>query len=404
MSDLLGFTSIALVFMLTFFAGSLRPNISKILFVALIIRVLVMLIGHYLVTLPDSTADAMSFEREAWSIAQGGFFNVIDNYIGPDAKFISWLIAIPYSLFGRSILLAKSITLFFGMGSVFLGWLLAKKIWNNNIANKVGWAIALFPSLILYSVLVLREAYIAFFLLLALYGIAGWIKNDEYKSIVLALIGFTGATFFHGALMVGGLVFLIIVGVVKLKQFLKLLTNLKINIESIILIILISIFLQNYLSNKINVPYLGNFAASTNIERIFSKTQGATRGVASWPEWTKISSPIEFLYKAPVRSIYIVLAPFPWDVKKTKHLIGMLDAFLYAYLTFLILFNIKFIWKDPFLRIVLIILLTYLLVFGIGVGNFGTGVRHRSKFVIMFILLAAPILRSFTLYKKNSNN
>ena len=165
MSDLLGFISIALVFMLTFFAGSLRPNISKILFVALIIRVLVMLIGHYLVTLPDSTADAMSFEREAWSIAQGGFFNVIDNYIGPDPKFISWLIAIPYSLFGRSILMAQSMSLFFGIGCVFLGWEVAKIIWGKQTANKVGWVIALFPSLILYSVLVMRETYIVFFLI-----------------------------------------------------------------------------------------------------------------------------------------------------------------------------------------------------------------------------------------------
>ena len=38
------------------------------------------------------------------------------------------------------------------MGSVFMGWFVAKKIWNETIAIKVGWTIALFPSLILYSV------------------------------------------------------------------------------------------------------------------------------------------------------------------------------------------------------------------------------------------------------------
>ena len=51
------------------------------------------------------------------------------------------------------------------------------------------------------------------------------------------------------------------------------------------------------------------------------------------------------------------------------------------------------------MRVLLIILLSYLIVFGVGVGNFGTGIRHRSKFVIIFILLAAPFIKRLTLKK-----
>ena len=72
-----------------------------------------MLLGHYFITLPDSTADAETFEIVAWRIGQDGFLSVISNYQGPSARFISWLLAIPYSLFGRSILMAQSISLFF---------------------------------------------------------------------------------------------------------------------------------------------------------------------------------------------------------------------------------------------------------------------------------------------------
>jgi 4-amino-4-deoxy-L-arabinose transferase-like glycosyltransferase len=231
MFDLLGFTSIAIVSLLTLFAGLLRPDISKILLIALIVRVLVLLIGHYFVALPDSTADAISFEATAWSLAQFGFLNVLDGYVGPDAKFISWLIAIPYSLFGRSILMAQSMSLFFGMGCVFLGWKLAKITWDKQTANKVGWVIALFPSLILYSVLVMRETYIVFFLIVALYGVVTWIKNNNYKSLVLAILGFLGATFFHGALMIGALTFLVIVGTISFIKLYKSLINNLINIK-----------------------------------------------------------------------------------------------------------------------------------------------------------------------------
>ena len=40
-------------------------------------------------------------------------------------------------------------------------------------------------------------------------------------------------------------------------------------------------------------------------------------------------------------------------------------------------------------------------VHGIGVGNFGTGIRHRSKFAVIFILLAAPLLKKIIFKKKD---
>lgn len=399
MSDLLGFASILLVSLLTFVVGFKWSRFSKILFVALLARVTFLLLGHYFITLPDSTADAETFEIVAWRIGQDGFLSVLSNYQGPSARFISWLLAIPYSLFGRSILMAQSISLFFGMGAVFLGCLLSEKLWDKRTSIKVGWTIALFPSLILYSVLVMREAYMVFFILFALIGVVDWAKNKNLKSIVIALIGFTGATFFHGAMMIGAVCFITIVGFFSFKNLFKSILNFRVNKKFFLFFVVFTVSSLFYLTNKINVPYLGNFQSSTNIDNLLYRTQNATRGDAAWPEWTKINSPIELIYKSPIRAAYVVFAPFPWDVKKTKHLIGMFDALLYMYLTFLILKNLKVIWKDPALRIILILLLSYIFVFGIGVGNFGTGIRHRSKFAVLFILLAAPFLKKFIFFK-----
>ena len=399
MLELLGFISISIVSLITLLMALRWPETSTILLVGLSIRIFVILIGHFIITLPDSTADAAGFEAMAWELSQKGFFNVLGNFTGPNPKFISWLIAVPYSLFGRSILMAQSLSLLFGMGSIFLGWLLAKNIWDNYIAKKVGWTIALFPSLVLYSALILREAYIIFFITVALYGVVSWLKTENIKSFIIAMIGFIGAIYFHGAMLVGAIIFLLILGKTSFKYFLKSFFKLRIKLNILVIFILFITISLLYLSNKIYVPYLGNFKNSIDIVNLQEKTKNATRGTASWPEWTKINSPIELVYKAPVRSLYLVFAPFPWDVSHSRHLIGMFDAFLYMYLSFLILKNIKVIWKDPVLKIILIILLSYLFVFGIGVGNFGTGIRHRSKFVVMFILLAGPLLRKIKIFK-----
>ena len=122
--------------------------------------------------------------------------------------------------------------------------------------------------------------------------------------------------------------------------------------------------------------------------------------MASYPEWTKVKTFNELFYKIPVRAFYFVFAPFPWDVSKTKHIIGMLDGVLYMSLSLIILINFKKIWSNFTLRIILIILICYIVAFSVGVGNFGTGIRHRSKFVFLFVFLAAPFIRNFILFKK----
>lgn len=406
--DFIGITSIAVVCLITFVLALRNADLSKILFVALSIRILAMLYGHYISPLPDSTADMKTFEYVAWThsiwdknlLEHNSFSSVIDYFEGPSAKFITHFLAIPYYLIGRSMLMAQSISLLLGIGCVFLGWKVAKILWDNHTAKKVGWTIALFPSLILYSVLVMREVYICFFLLVALYGVAEWTKTDSLKSFFLALSGFTGAVFFHGSMIVGAIIFVLFVGIITLKKMFISVIKYRVNYKLFIFLCLFLVCSNLYLSNKISVPYLGNFESSTDLTRVMHKTTINTRGDAAWPEWSIIHSPAEVIYKLPIRAIYFLFAPFPWDIKKNIHIIGMLDAFLYMYLVFLILNNRKAIWKDPASRIIFIILLSYIFVFAFGVGNFGTGIRHRSKFVILFILLAAPLIKRFVFFKK----
>ena len=399
MSELLGFTSIAIVSLYTLILSIKCPSITRILFSALILRVIFMLVGHYLVNLPDSDADASTFEYVAWLLAEDGFFNLIDNYYGMDSRFISWLIAIPYSLFGRSILMAKSISLFFGINCVYLAYKVAKDLWDKDIAQKVGWAVALFPSLILYSVLTMREVYVCFFLLLGVHGIINWLKYYDFKSLILTILGFIGATYFHGAMILGLIAFFVITILLSLKKFVLSLIKSKINVKFFIIFLISLIGSGLFFTNKISVPKIGNILKAGSAENLGLKMKSSTRGVASYPEWLEPQSTFEMIYKIPLRSIYLLFSPFPWEVKRIKHLIGMLDSFLYMYLFVLIFRNRKIIWNNPYLKIISIILIFYLLIFAVGVGNFGTGIRHRSKFVIILILLAAPLLNRLIFFK-----
>ena len=59
----------------------------------------------------------------------------------------------------------------------------------------------------LYSILPLREVYATFFILVAMFGVVKWVKDDSLKSIFLAVFGFAAGTAFHGAVIVGGFIF-----------------------------------------------------------------------------------------------------------------------------------------------------------------------------------------------------
>ena len=237
----------------------------------------------------------------------------------------------------------------------------------------------------------MREVYQGFFLLVAFIGIFYWVKQDSNKYVLLATAGFIGATFFHGALILGGILFLLIVFLINVKKMFNSIIYSRLNIKAFLITILAVIILQFFFLNKIYIPKIGYFK-DLNLGFVLSELSARMIGDASYGEWAKINSLSELIYKAPIRVVYFLFSPFPWDVTKLAHIIGMMDGLLYLMIFYLIFRNLKVIWKDPFLRITFMILTIYLILFGLGVGNFGSGLRHRSKFVFEMLLLIGPLI------------
>ena len=408
MHDLPGFLAIFFVILFTFVLAAKWPTLSKILFVALILRVLVIFFDYVFGSF--IAGDAISFYKTADLWSQSGLYEALGNFTGFSSYSISWILAIIFSLFGSSIILGQSISLLFGMGTVLIGCLLAEKLWEdgNKTAVKVGWVLALFPTQILYSTVILREAYICFFLLIALYGVVDWAKSGKLKAIIIGVLGFTGATFFHGAMIIGLFMFLAIILKKVFTNFFKRLRYLRLQLYSFFLIIIISFCFIIYVFGNIYLPKIGTFASITSNNSIIKKLNKSTRSLntekintASYPQWTAPKTYEEVLYKGPVRTFYFLFSPFPWQLKKLSHLVGLLDGLLYVIIMFMIWKNKKTIWSDPALRTLALIIGVYIIVFAFFTGNFGTALRHRTKFIAGLLLLAGPKLWRFVIKKKS---
>ena len=348
----MGLISILIVTLVVVFLARRWPSAAPILYVALAVRAFVIVMGNNFITLPDTTGDAYWFEIQAYEWSLLGFPDVLYSFEGFDPTFekdvsmsafkssffISYIIAILYSLSERSVMMAQSISLLFGTLSVLMSWTLAQKLWDNRTAMKVGWFVALFPSLILYSALVMREIYVCFFLLVALNYVVDWSRTGSLKSFFLVILNFMIGMVFHGGVIVGLIVFLVIFFLKHIKELFKKIFNGFILYKPFIGFALIATFIVYNGVSNIYIPKIGTITNFDKLKKnILYKNIVTHRGDAKYPDWVIAKSLNELIYKIPIKGIYFIFSPFPWDVKKSSHLMAMFDGFLHLFLIYLMI-------------------------------------------------------------------
>lgn len=208
MSQLAGYLGLATV--LAFYSGWAYKIrwIAYPLLIGVTLRIGFVFFDQFVITLPDHGSDALRFHLQAIAWSEQGFLNMLQSFPGPNTFFYAWVLAFFYSIFEPSVLLAQSISVLLGGGIILLGAKIAGVIAGRRAAIISAWLIALFPTLILYSSIPLREPFVVFFFLIALYGSVVWYKYRRITGVWVSLLGFTLATFFHGAFAIGALGFL----------------------------------------------------------------------------------------------------------------------------------------------------------------------------------------------------
>ena len=391
--------SFSLVFVLTFHTilAYLIKWLRYPLLIGVFLRIAFVLIDHFVMRLPDHGSDALSFHLQAISWSQNGFVAMLSNFPGPTTYFYAWVLAFFYSILEPSVLLAQAISVFLGGWIIVLSAVLAKKVAGRNVAVRSAWLVALFPTLILYSSIPLREPFLVLFFLIAVYGAVSWSKYNSKLGVLIAFFGFFMATFFHGAFAIGALGFLGLLIYKSIKQSINGFQNRKLRSGSIVISAVAPLMLMAFIIGGVAIPKLGSVFDALDANRIIAIVNYSARDGAAYPSWTQPNTPVELLIKSPIRVVYFLFSPFPWDVSKPQHLIGLLDGFFYLVIFFLILRK----WRDlsPEAKFLLLIAGPIILAFALAIGNFGTGVRHRAKFAPLFLIVCS--VASMTTNKKS---
>jgi 4-amino-4-deoxy-L-arabinose transferase-like glycosyltransferase len=388
----------ALIF--TLVVGLKRPAIAPALMLALLLRFIAMFVNNFIIPLPESTADAISFEAHAWLLAENGFQAALLSFEGPNSYFFSWLLSLIYAVFGRNAMLAESISIWISLGGIIVASSLAGILWGRWCEARVALMLAILPISVLYSVLILREVYIVFFLIVACYYFVAWVKTRRLLNILLTAFFFVVTGFFHGAMFLGVVVFFSYIFFTELFRSLPDrwpdITKWLI-VSGFTALVVVGVFLLLALW-EVYIPKFGNIG-SIDIERVVSKIakrslDDASNG-AAYPSWLLPESFVDLIWLFLPRLAYLLFAPFPWDVTKVIHILGFFDGLIYLFIIYSIFEYRRLILKNPGAVALLIIAVCYLSIFSYGVGNFGSGLRHRSTFLPLLIVLIAPLWPKF---------
>ena len=256
--------------------------------------------------------------------------------------------------------------------------------------NSVDYFFLLFPSLLLYSSLALRETLILVIMFFSVYFVV--IKEQKVLGLI---IGFPLLILkFQNYFMI----LLSVMFYIILKR-----RNKVINI-AFVLAILMGMFYPE------KVPIIGPYYSKIETIRLALLAENMIKVTGKFYDWEAAKSMIEplgsgisLVYLVAKNFLYMLFKPFPWECRNVFQIVQSVENI--GIVILIIMFNSKKIMshrvkqKILFLNLMLFVSIS---VYGLVVFNFGTAVRYKFPFIMIYILFYLLLL-SYDKLIKNKN-
>lgn len=314
---------------------------------------------------------------------------LFQNFIPDHSYVISAIGALIFKIFGVHPQALILINVFLGTLLVVLTHVLAHKLIGKKRADFVVWFAALFPPTVIHSSIFLREVWASSAFMIGIINIYKWRQFRSPLILLYAILAFSMASCFHGAYAVTFLVIFAFSFSDFLSSFKKSRSK-KILYGFISMVILASIIV-GVLAYNVTLGSIGNLAENVNdpLAAADSRLSQDLRGGSAYPSWVGGEDASGKVWLIPIRTVYFLFSPFPWDIRSPGHLMGFVSTFVFAYIATSIYKSRHYLYARKDMLIVISLVSLMILVFSIGTGNIGTSIRHRTKFLFPLLALCA---------------
>ena len=330
-----------------------------------------------------SGADTEMFHRIASENAlKGNYDRQLTNY----TIILTWL----YILLGECRLIAQYINVLFGMGVlVYLAKTFETLDLNEKLKKKALLIAVLFPHLIIFSGILLREVWVQFFVVISLFYFVRWLKHNRIGLLLLTVISVLAASWMHAGTLLVTVGYLIAFAFYypKLEKS-KVSFGAVITLCFLILGSIVFLTFTDVFTDKFNSFELGT------LQEYGLHNVVVHGGESAYLTWINPNSPFQLLLFSPLKMFYFLFSPIPLDWRGLQDVIAFfLDAVIYL---FLIYTTLKYYgklengMKKNILKYLLIAVFFSVFVFAYGTTNAGTAIRHRCK-IFSLVLTAYAV-------------
>lgn len=365
--------------------------VKKMILSSFFIRIAILFWDVYarnIYILPNSEGDAEWYHINAVRYAFGIFSDKVDY------NRYSFYVGRLYRIIGVQKLTVQFLHIFFAICSIVLIYKILQMFNVDSQIRKTAMAIVCFlPNLMMITTFFLQESVISFLIILSFYLYSKWWFSNKFSYIVLSVAASLTASVLH----MGGIV--VAVGVISLAFVVSWKDHrLKLSPFRIILMIalvLVGILILSQSGGTFGGKLRGGLSAeSITYERDVREGGGSGYAVGI----SGLPASLDLIVNTPIRMLYFVFSPLPWTWRGLSDIIAFFGSAIFYIYTVLLVIKaikskpIKSLHEDnitSYFFVLLVIVLIASIMFGWGVSNAGSALRHREKFTYLFVVLFA---------------
>jgi len=361
---------------------------------SMVFKVVLVLINTYIYHIFPYDNDWLGLNEWAryWAYNNNSIFENLLETRG--RTFYAWMISIYYRVVGEALLFIFLVNVIFTTLVAIYAYKTTLILANSRMANFVITIVAFFPTYLVYSTGPSREPTVTLGFVIGLYYFVKWVDDRSLISLLCAFLGFLLALSIHTAFAVVLLLVLIIAFISSGREMLMKKTR------SLPLFLFTSVWAITIISLVLVAGWgLGKVGGSllnvTNVEileDIATTRDGDARTGYMPRHQVFIGSIGDFVEQTPIRLLYFIFKPYPWEISTINDMVGALIYLVYM-IFFVSLFKArKIILHDRRLVYTTGIILVLTLMFALGTSNWGTAARHKSKYLTAVVIISSLIL------------
>lgn len=356
-----------------------RGEYHLIIWMGFLLRLILLIFSVTdIIPVPDAHEDADAFHEISVSNQRCSMENWENrtNY----TIFLSIL----YAVTDCSRWFAQFVNLTFGVYIlIYIRRILSTLKVDHNTKKTVMLIAAFMPFLNIYSVVLMREAWVSFFVVFSLYHFICWYvgKGKNTINIILTTVGLMLAMLMHAG----------VIGILAGYSFAFLTYYRKQNCMKISSSTYVAIFFLGIFAFILflNIEIFAAKLMTSDIGAYAEKKSSGEGGGSDYLTWLDLSNPTNMLIFSPLKMFYFLYSPIITDWRGVNDIAAfLLDSLFYIIATWIIITRRVVNPRYKLLKRYLIITLfvtTFL--FSFGTANTGTAIRHRAKIASIVLVL-----------------